>query len=1043
MAEKNETKKKEGIVLEDLERYRLGEKLGRGGMGEVYKAYDLRLKRDVALKILWTDHPDNIRRFSIEAQSQAKLKHDHICQVYDVGKIKGKPYIAMQFIDGQTVDDISPSLTLPQKVKIMKEIAAAVHEAHRFGLIHRDLKPTNIMVEQGEDGVLRPYVLDFGLAKEIEGPHLTATGFTIGTPNYMSPEQVYGDYKKIDRRSDVFGLGATFYEFLTGERPFTGESHLEIITKVLNDNPVPPQRIDPAIPKDLDTIVMKCLEKEQHRRYDSARALAEDLQHYIDGEPIEARQAAWTYRLMKKIQKNKTLSAVTAAALILIAVFAGMGIKASLNARKRALLAQNLGQELKEIESTMRISHLLPLHNTGAEKAIVIEKMAAIEDRIRDLGRIGRGPGHYALGRGYLVLDKFDEAYSHLLKAWENNYREPHAAFALARALGALYKKELEFIDKIPGEKIKKERRERAEKEFKEPIIKYLKVVRDTKVAAPEYIEALLAYYEGNFEKAIAYAQEVQKKIPWFYEARVLIAEIYRFKGSNFFIKGVFRNSKEMLEKAEKNYLAALEIGRSDPLIYAGIALVNDKLMEIAFTMGNPFTDNLKKAFLNCENALKADADNLVVIETVSIIHTQLANFNMYMGKNPENEAKKAITNAKKGLKKYPDSIQLYNSIGSSYDRVGQYKLFQNLDPREDLKNAVQAYKTAIKKDNTIYNLYNNIGSAYWGIGYYELIHGLNPTASCKEGILHLRKAVQIDAEQAMAHYNLGLIRWTMSRFQLLHGKNPIPIIKESLADFENALKLNPNDALIHNGIGMDYSTWSEYELQKGMDPNQTSKKALETLKIAVEKNPYYVFPVVEEGNVYWLLARYRLKKGGNPLPLLAESIAYLNKAAAIKPDYVASYLSMGQSYIVRALYYIALNRSPEGSLINAERAVEKALKFDKDLSEAFRIKGECNILRYEWRKKTGQSPGTLLTKSLQLLERSVTGNPDKARVYTAMARCYLLRARAGSKSGVSKKTDIQKGLQLVTKALEINPGIPDAKAIKETLTDLLSAYNR
>lgn len=1035
----NETKTDRGSVLENLERYRLGEKIGRGGMGEVYKAYDLRLKREVALKILWTDHPENIRRFTMEAQAQAKLKHDHICQVYDVGKIKGKPYIAMQFIDGNTLDDISKNLTLAQKVKIMKEIGEAVHEAHRIGLIHRDLKPTNIMVEQGEDGVLRPYVLDFGLAKEIEGPHLTATGFTIGTPNYMSPEQVYGDYQKIDRRSDVFGLGATFYEFLTGQRPFQGESHLEIITKVLNENPVPPLRIDPSIPKDLDTIVMKCLEKEQPRRYDSARALAEDLQRYIDGEPIKARQAAWTYRLRKKIQKNKTLSAVIAAALIIIAIFAGMGIKASLNARKRALLAQNLGQELKEIESTMRLSHMLPLHNTQEERAIIVEKMSAIAERIRDLGSIGRGPGNYALGRGYLVLDQYDRAYSHLLKAWENNYQEPHTAYALARALGALYKKELELIDKIPGEKLKKERKERAEKDFKEPILKYLKAAKDTKIAAPEYIQALLAYYEEDLGKAIAFAKDAQKKTPWFYEPFILIGEIYYFKSKKYSGKGDFKNARQMLHEAEKSYKEALKIGRSDPLVYAGIASVNENMMEIEFEMGKSFENTRKAALFNCKNALKADPDNLRALETASSIYTQLADSDMFLGKDPANNARKAITNAQRGLKKYPDSIQLYNSIGMCYDRVGHYKLFRNLDPREDLKNAARAYKTALSKDDTIYTLYNNTGSVYWAIGYYELLHGLNPSASAKEGILNLDKAITIDAEEAHAHYNLGLIRWTLSRYKLLHGEDPVPTLKESIANFKDALELNPNDALLYNGIGMDYSTWSEYDLQKGRDPNKNAKKALENLKIAVEKNPYYVFPFVEQGKVFQLLAHLRLKTGGNPRPLLDESIEYLNKAVAVNPDYPETFLTMARSYIIQAQYYISINRSPERSLKSAETSAEKALKFDKDLSEAFRVKGECNILRYEWRKRTGKSGGTLLNVAYQLLERSLEGNPDRAKVYSDMANCYLCWARGKNKNPASMKKDIQKGLELVTKALQINPGKPEALSLKENLSTLLT----
>lgn len=935
-----ETNQDKNGELGSLERYRLGKKIGRGGMGEVYKAYDLLLKRDIALKILWADHPDHIKRFTIEAQSQAKLKHDHICQVYDVGRIKGKPYIAMQFIDGQTLDEVSKDLTLPQKVAIMREIAEAVHEAHRIGLIHRDLKPANIMVERGKDGVLRSYVLDFGLAKETEAPHLTATGFTIGTPAYMSPEQVYGEHRKIDRRSDVFGLGATFYEFLTGRTPFQGESHLEIITNVLNENPVPPTRIDSSIPRDLDTIIMKCLEKEQSRRYDSARALSGDLQRYIDGEPIEARQASWTYRLRKKIRKNKTLSSVIAAALVLIAVFAGMGIKARMNAAKRAILAQNLGQELKEIESTMRFSHMLPLHDTREERAIVIEKMTAIEERIRELGSIGRGPGHYALGRGYLVLDRFDKAYEHLLKAWQNDYREPHAAYALARAMGELYEKELELIDKIPGEKLRKERKEKAEKEFREPILEYLKAAKDTKIAAPgAYVKALLAYYEEDLEKAVEYAKEAQEQTPWFYEARSLIGEIFYNRGYTYHLKGDSKKAVQMLKEAENHYKAALKIGRSDSLIYTGIAFVNDKLTEIEFNAGQSYDESLKKALLNSEYALKADADNISALEAVSTIYAQLANLNMFSGKDPAEYGRKAIAIAREGLEKYPDSINLYNSIGMSYDRIGHYKLFRNLDPLDDLKNAVQAYKSALTKDDSIFNIINNIGSAYWAIGYYELLHGLNPTVSSREGILHLDKALALDPELEIAHYNLGLIRWTMSRYKFLHGENPVPTIKTAISNFKNALKLNPDDALAFNGIGMAYSTWSEYELQEGKDPNENAKHALKNLEISIGKNPYYVFPYVEQGKVYQTLAQHRVKEGGNPRPLIARSIRYLKKAISVNPGYPEAFVSMARCHLLRAQSAKKDSLLRKKEIREGLEQIEKALTINPVMPEALTLK--------------------------------------------------------------------------------------------------------
>jgi serine/threonine protein kinase len=202
--------------VEHWDRYEFQKLLGQGGMGAVYKALDKRLGRTVALKFIRGSDEQMTQRFMQEARAQSRLDHTGICHVFEVGEVEGKAYIAMQFVDGESLDKAQPGMSLTQKVQVMRDVCLAMHHAHEKGVIHRDLKPSNIMVEKRPDGSLVPVVMDFGLAREAgEGHGLTESGAVMGTPAFMSPEQARGEARHLDRRSDVYSLGATLFDVLT------------------------------------------------------------------------------------------------------------------------------------------------------------------------------------------------------------------------------------------------------------------------------------------------------------------------------------------------------------------------------------------------------------------------------------------------------------------------------------------------------------------------------------------------------------------------------------------------------------------------------------------------------------------------------------------------------------------------------------------------------------------------------------------------------------------------------------------------------------
>jgi tetratricopeptide (TPR) repeat protein/predicted Ser/Thr protein kinase len=303
-------------------RYETAVPLGSGGVGEVFKAYDPALQRFVALKYLKHHDPALAERLLREARLQARVDHEAVCKVYAAGTDEtGRPYIAMQYIEGRTLERAAAELSLAEKLRVVQRVAEAVHAAHETGLIHRDLKPENIMLDERSGEEPKAYVLDFGLAREHQATGLTRTGVIVGTVAYMAPEQARGEVHTLDRRTDVYALGATLYRVLAGRPPFQG-SDLDVILQSLHRDPTPLREIDGAIPRDVETIVGKCLEKDPQHRYATAQSLALDLAHVLAAEPIDARPPSRVRSLLRPVRRNPSLSVALAAALVSFAALA-------------------------------------------------------------------------------------------------------------------------------------------------------------------------------------------------------------------------------------------------------------------------------------------------------------------------------------------------------------------------------------------------------------------------------------------------------------------------------------------------------------------------------------------------------------------------------------------------------------------------------------------------------------------------------------------------------------------------------------------------
>jgi WD40 repeat protein len=347
-----------------LDDYQIGREVGRGGMGIVYEAEQLSLGRRVALKVLPLAaalDERQLQRFKQEAQAAAHLHHPNIVPVYGIGCVGGVHYYAMQFIDGQTLAErieqarsTSRPVDLRQATGWARQAAEALEHAHQTGVIHRDVKPANLMIDnRGE-----LWVTDFGLAHFQSSPGMTRSGDLLGTLRYMSPEQALGGRRPIDHRTDVYSLGATLYELLTLRPALSGDDRQELLRQILSEEPRPPRRRNPAIPVDLEVIVGKAMAKDSDERYATAGELADDLQRFLDDQPIRARPATLAQRARRWGRRHRSLavSLALSAALLLVGLSVGSVLLAFMHHQRELRTAGRLQESLLHEASARRRS---------------------------------------------------------------------------------------------------------------------------------------------------------------------------------------------------------------------------------------------------------------------------------------------------------------------------------------------------------------------------------------------------------------------------------------------------------------------------------------------------------------------------------------------------------------------------------------------------------------------------------------------------------------------------------------------------------------
>lgn len=1022
-------------------RFRLDSLLGKGGMGDVYKAYDPDLKRHIALKILRGENTDTLNRFLREARSQAQVDHGHVCKIYESGEWSGHPYIAMQYIDGMNLHQSRKLLTLEEKIKIVKDVALGLHAAHRMGLIHRDVKPANVMVSQTEEGQWKSYILDFGAAREQEAPGLTSTGMLIGTPFYMAPEHARGRRESLDRRSDIYSLGVTLYELLSGQVPFKGDSPMDIFFQVIEKDPLPLRKVNPRIPLDIETIVMKCLEKDPGRRYTSAKELADDLQHYLDGDPITARPATLVYRLKRKISKYKLPFILGTAAAVVIIILLGLWLQTRYTASRRAAIAQELGREVERIESTIRYAHLLPLHNISREKEQIRKRILLIDDKMQTMGRAGKGPGYYAMGRGHLALQDYERAHLYLEKAWAFGYRIPTVAYDLGRVLGELYLREIQKANRIENKAMREARIEEVDKNFREPAVRFLKFGKMMEDRPDSYIDAIVAFYEKRYDHALMVLQSsirnVRQETPWLYEACTLEGNIHL---ANAAASSSYEEAMLSLDAAEKAFQYVVHIGESDPRGYVGLGQVlEQRIKREAYSRGGDPRPMVKNAVGFYGKALLIEPRRASFYVTQGSVYRWLGRHLMIGGKDPAPAFAQAVAFCEKALGVKEDNFDAYTIIGIVNRYLGEYRMNHGQDPRDQFAGAIENFNKAIKLNPNHVAAYNGLGNVHIRSAQLRMRQGQGPHGNLEKAAANFEKALSINPDIIDLHNGLAGALLYRGRVMMAGGIDPRDALEGAIKSMKNAITLSPGVVHFHTNLGFVYMDIARYEIDYGFDPLPTLDKAVKSFERAIDINPKSNELYQGLVTVTAIQAHYDYMTGSDCSKWLAHAADYFKRGLEANPNDSLLHLHMGANLVIQARYLVDLEQNPMELLKRADRWLTRARRLNRRFYQTYVQQGLSSLIKARWFFKRNLDPLYHFQQALVSLTKAEQLNPGDIGLYLMRARVQWRVVEWKRTRRFAFRPNIDSGLKAVEKALNINRSNGEAYALKGVLLKLLA----
>ncbi len=840
---------------------RLGEfvlvtRLGRGGVGEVWKAWDVRLGRWVAIKVpMAGPDPELVaRRFTREALAAARLNHPNIVAIHHVAETHERPFIVMQYVEGETLARRRPPLR--EALEVLRDVALAVHHAHAQGVVHRDLKPANIMIGAGG----RPFVLDFGLAHLEDLARLQSReGLVSGTAAYMSPEQARGEPAAREPATDVYALGATLYEAATGRAPFDGASFAETLEKVLHGDPVPPRQVRPELPRDVETVILKAMEKDSLRRYATARDFADDLERCLQERAIAARRPSAAGAFLRRARKHsKIVAAAAAGVLVTVAVLA------ALETRRRERLARDRETTLRSIRELSRFSFqaALALRRAGANEEMK-ELLPRMESSYReaaasvdDVAEI-----HYLMGRVMRV---------HL---------EDARALALqARALAAdpdyppaLYEKIIlsskGFGRAAPagaGEEIARDC-ERLENLLRQG----WKGEGAVRLGEAHALAArgIFAFHRGDPAAARGLLERALESDPGLEEAWETLARTWLAAGAD----------EEALRQAEQAFARGLEHDRGYAPHWTGRADARAARAALASETGGEPAQDFQAAEDDYAQALRLrdGADGRV---RRAALRVRQALHRARFGENPLHDYARAEDDLEAARRLDPADPAALAQRGRLHAARAEFRWSQGASPADDCAAFEKEAAPALAKDPSLAAAWGARGvlwalraSQRAGLGYDPLADLDQAVSFCDSALRHAPASSELRERRAFV--------------RLLRARHrPSPAEAEGIeADLARALELDPASSAAR----LTRAALLRLGASAAPDPSNALGAARRELAAVLARNPLCTPAWVERGHVELDGARHRARTGdtGGARECFVGAIRHYEEAVRLNPN--------------------------------------------------------------------------------------------------------------------------------------------------------------
>jgi serine/threonine-protein kinase len=1001
------------------QRFVIGERLGGGSVTAVHAARDELLGRPVAVKLFPAG-----RDVAREARAQARVEHPGVCKVYETGELDGKPFIAMQLIAGKPLDAAAAEMTLAQKIDVAIVVADAVQAAHALGLVHRDLKPGNILVER-RDGGFQPYVTDFGLALDLGAGDILNSGQPIGTPAYMAPEQAYPTARKIDARTDVYGLGATFYCLFGGQPPYTGTT-AEVYRRLVTGAPPPLV----GLPRDLVSVVGRAMEGAPWRRYPTAAALAADLRRLRDGLPVAARPSL-VGRAWRWIGQHQALSVGVATGVL--AVVTNLVIQSQ--RWGRGAHAEDLARfaaPAAEIERDLARAYTAPLHDVAAERAEARARLAILAAQVDAAGPAARGPGELALGRAALALHDYDAARAHLDRAVAAREVSPDLAYAYGKTLAHLYQRELGRLQRIESEEARAARAAELEASLGTPALESLSQASGAAtIEDPELVRGMMALLDRRFLEAAEIAEQTFTREPWLYEAKLLAGDAHLGAARNCLRVPDYKCALGQLGCAGEDYQAALAVGRSDPALYLAECQRLVQLAAIDDLAGNQPDATRERALVACAQAAAADSTSpLPLIEESRVLLAQAIHDRRHDDDLAGDErTRQAIDRAERALALDPDSVDALALRARARRNQLERAQFSGGDPGPATALAVADLERvlAITPGDDATRL--ELAIVHNRRAAFQQTQNLEPRAEVAAAQALLLPVIQRHPEWPNGFHEIVFGLEVIGSYEHGRGGAWTLWMAAAIEAASRAIAADPaewRNWYTRGSIENEYSNWE----QDNDLALLVLGRAIDDYHRAMETNPLEPAPLVELSAMYGNLAGFLGSVGMDPYPLLATAIAGYRKVLARYPRLSGAWVNLGFAETLLARHLLAPGPAPDAEVAAAREALDRALELDPHEIAAMWDLCDLETLVAPVAIAAGADPTAGLDRCRVAVGKAIAYKLGNAGIYVMAASERRWRAEwllVGHASATDIAAEIDAGLGFARTAVELNPAEPGA----------------